>query len=338
MAYTREQRRNIAIAQRLSRGHTRREVEALLEAMAVESNFRHVGYGDRDSLGVLQQRPSQGWGRYNPKDPSEDIRQFLERSSALERKGFKGTSGQLAQAVQRSAFPGRYDERADEIRKLLAAGPSSGPPAAGGATIPPEPARAAGALPDTSAIRNDFARSLIGPQTRPLQERLLELAVNLRGAESRSPVSGPPAAGVVPPARDAPARAGGQADPGKWVQVPGRSGQWPGPGREILSFTAAIAQSYGRPLRAWDTSTHSRMTTSGRVSAHTTGDALDIPAAGARLTRLGRIALIQAGMPRAQAMKQTGGLFNVGGYQIIFNTNEGGNHHDHLHVGRRRSR
>jgi murein DD-endopeptidase MepM/ murein hydrolase activator NlpD len=210
MAYTREQRRNIAIAQRLSRGHTPKELEALLMAMAVESNFRHVGYGDRDSLGVLQQRPSQGWGAYNPKDPSEDIQQFLSRSQALVRKGFKGTPGQLAQAIQRSAFPGRYDERAGEVRKLLDASASAMP--GGGASTPARATTPPGvSAPDTSAIRNQFALSLIGPQKRPLQERLLELAGGLQAARSASPVPTPGAPRSAPERPEAPGRAGGRA-------------------------------------------------------------------------------------------------------------------------------
>jgi hypothetical protein len=50
---------------------------------------------------------------------------------------------------------------------------------------------------------------------------------------------------------------------------------------------------------------------------------------------MGHAALIAAGMPAAQARRIKGGLFNVGGYQVIFNTTEGGNHYNHLHVGLR---
>jgi hypothetical protein len=57
---------------------------------------------------------------------------------------------------------------------------------------------------------------------------------------------------------------------------------------------------------------------------------------GKALTRAGRRALILAGMSPKQANKIKGGLFNIGGYQIIFNTHEGGNHFNHLHVGLRR--
>jgi hypothetical protein len=82
-------------------------------------------------------------------------------------------------------------------------------------------------------------------------------------------------------------------------------------------------------------SNHSHLTVNGRVSDHWSGHAADIPAAGKSLRNLGYLALIKAGMPKAQAAKarQTGGLFNVGRYQIIFATDEGGNHYNHLHVG-----
>jgi hypothetical protein len=53
------------------------------------------------------------------------------------------------------------------------------------------------------------------------------------------------------------------------------------------------------------------------------------------LIRAGRAALIAAGMPRKKALKAGGGLYNVGGHQIIFATNEGGNHFDHLHISAR---
>ena len=40
-------------------------------------------------------------------------------------------------------------------------------------------------------------------------------------------------------------------------------------------------------------------------------------------------------MPAAKARRVDGGLFNIGGYQIIFNSMIGGNHFNHLHVGLR---
>jgi hypothetical protein len=71
------------------------------------------------------------------------------------------------------------------------------------------------------------------------------------------------------------------------------------------------------------------MTASGNVSDHWGGDAADIPASGKRLTKLGRAALIAAGMPEREARKAKGGIYNVNGAQIIFNADD---HWDHLHV------
>lgn len=131
----------IQLALRLSQGAPPRVRQALLAAMAVESNFRNVNYGDRDSLGVLQQRPSQGWGP--PGNPSQDIQQFLARARQAN-AGFQGTPGQLAQSIQRSAFPDRYDKRMPQVLQLLNRATN----------LTPTPAmRASGAGPDLARLR-----------------------------------------------------------------------------------------------------------------------------------------------------------------------------------------
>jgi len=111
----------IDLALRLSSGYPERVRRALLSAMAVEANFRNVDYGDRDSEGVLQQRPSTGWGPAT-ESAATDIQQFLGRAEQAN-QGFRGTPGQLAQAVQRSAFPDRYDQRMGEVRSILGGAP-----------------------------------------------------------------------------------------------------------------------------------------------------------------------------------------------------------------------
>lgn len=123
---TPEQRQNIrklkAAAQRY--GASPRELKALLEAASVESNFRHLSYGDRDSQGILQQRPSAGWG--SNESVETDAGQFLTAARKVSSGGFKGSAGKLAQAVQRSAFPGRYDERAGLADQLAGGSSYSG--------------------------------------------------------------------------------------------------------------------------------------------------------------------------------------------------------------------
>jgi hypothetical protein len=148
--------------------------------------------------------------------------------------------------------------------------------------------------------------------------------------ERRGATPTPVAGGPLPPAR---------GDWSKWVRVPPPRGSSSKPHTpQILGFVGAIGQGFGKPLAVWDNTTHSRTTVNGNVSAHYSGNAADIPARGAQLKRLGYIALVRAGMNPAEAKKASrrGGLFDVGGYQVIFATSIGGNHFDHLHVGIRR--
>lgn len=102
----------------------------------------------------------------------------------------------------------------------------------------------------------------------------------------------------------------------------------------VIEFVRRLSAAYGSPLTIWDNSTHNRLVSgSNNESQHWTGNAADIPMSGAALTRLGQTALIVAGASPAVAYKQTGGAFTVNGVNILFNTNIGGNHFDHLHVG-----
>jgi cell wall-associated NlpC family hydrolase len=73
-----------------------------------ESGLRNLSSGDRDSLGLFQQRPSQGWGTAQQiLDPVYASQQFYEHLLAV--PGWEQmTLTQAAQAVQRSAFPGAY--------------------------------------------------------------------------------------------------------------------------------------------------------------------------------------------------------------------------------------
>ncbi|MDI5968615.1 C40 family peptidase [Streptomyces sp. SL13] len=85
----------------------RGQIVALATALQ-ESGLRNLTYGDRDSLGLFQQRPSQGWGTATEiLDPVHASTRFYE---ALEQvAGWQSLSvTQAAQAVQKSGFPGAY--------------------------------------------------------------------------------------------------------------------------------------------------------------------------------------------------------------------------------------
>src|SRR3954464_11229584 len=73
-----------------------------------ESDLRNINYGDRDSLGLFQQRPSQGWGTpAQVTDPVYSTRTFIER--LLQIPGWETLPVTVAaQKVQRSAFPDAY--------------------------------------------------------------------------------------------------------------------------------------------------------------------------------------------------------------------------------------
>jgi phage-related protein len=99
-----------ALAQAQHMGASKKVLLALFMAGFVESGFRNLNYGDRDSLGFLQQRPSQGWGTpAQIRNVPFATRSFVSRAMRLERSRPGIGAGSLAQAVQVSAFPGRYE-------------------------------------------------------------------------------------------------------------------------------------------------------------------------------------------------------------------------------------
>jgi len=86
-----------------------------------ESKLINVDHGDRDSLGLFQQRPSQGWGT------AEQILRPVYSTSAFYRAlvrvpGWRTMSiTEAAQAVQRSAFPNAYAAHEEDAIALASA-------------------------------------------------------------------------------------------------------------------------------------------------------------------------------------------------------------------------
>ncbi|MEV0276927.1 hypothetical protein AB0I22_11170 [Streptomyces sp. NPDC050610] len=90
------------------------------EAGWVESHMNNLACGDRDSVGVFQQRPSQGWGTPEQcMDVAYAANSFFTRAVTVDRGHPAWTAGQVAQEVQRSAYPDRYDEAEAKARALL---------------------------------------------------------------------------------------------------------------------------------------------------------------------------------------------------------------------------
>ncbi|MFD3918502.1 peptidoglycan-binding protein [Streptomyces sp. NPDC058595] len=90
------------------------------EAGVVESNMNNLDCGDRDSLGVFQQRPSQGWGTPEQiMDVAHASNSFFTRAINVARAHPDYSAGQVAQAVQISAYPDRYDAAEPTARALI---------------------------------------------------------------------------------------------------------------------------------------------------------------------------------------------------------------------------
>ncbi|MGI5214702.1 FG-GAP repeat domain-containing protein [Plantactinospora sp. CA-290183] len=104
----------------LSRRVSDKVMLAAFEAGWVESHMNNLPCGDKDSLGVFQQRPSQGWGTpAQIMDVSYATTQFLIQAQANEPRFPQYTAGQLAQSVQRSCCPDRYDQAESRARAMI---------------------------------------------------------------------------------------------------------------------------------------------------------------------------------------------------------------------------
>lgn len=102
----------------------------------------------------------------------------------------------------------------------------------------------------------------------------------------------------------------------------------------VQAFVAKAAKVYGHPVVITTGTNHNKYVLgTNHVSDHWSGDAADVAMLGDNLTRFGQAALEAAGMSHAQAVRCRGGVYNVGRWNILFNTNVGGNHWNHCHMG-----
>jgi hypothetical protein len=103
------------------RGLPARAVSIALATAYQESKIVNIEHGDRDSLGLFQQRPSMGWGSEEEiLDPYYATNAFYD---ALEKvDGYEAMRiTEAAQEVQRSGFPEAYEDHADDARALASA-------------------------------------------------------------------------------------------------------------------------------------------------------------------------------------------------------------------------
>jgi len=123
VSLTLEQAENVALMAAISvqRGMPARAASIAIATSAQESKLYNVEHGDRDSLGLFQQRPSQGWGTAREiLNPYYSINAFYDALARVE--GYESMRiTEAAQLVQRSAFPEAYAEHEADARVLASA-------------------------------------------------------------------------------------------------------------------------------------------------------------------------------------------------------------------------
>ncbi len=119
-AFTPEQMGNASViaAVALQRGLPARAVTIAMATAIQESGLRNLDHGDRDSVGLFQQRPSQGWGSVEEiMDPVYSAGKFYDALVKVD--GYQDLPiTEVAQEVQRSAYPSAYADHESEGRVL----------------------------------------------------------------------------------------------------------------------------------------------------------------------------------------------------------------------------
>ncbi|MEU5193729.1 M23 family metallopeptidase [Streptomyces scabiei] len=108
--WTAEQKRNASVITNVarSRGLPPRAAVIGVATAIQESMLKNIRYGDRDSQGLFQQRPSQGWGTIaQVTDPIHASNSFFERLAKVDKWQTKPLT-KAVQNVQRSGFPYAY--------------------------------------------------------------------------------------------------------------------------------------------------------------------------------------------------------------------------------------
>ena len=121
--YTTERVANAALisATAVDRGLPPRAASIALATAYQESQLRNIDYGDRDSLGLFQQRPSQGWGTEEQiLDPLYATNAFYDALVTVD--GYESADiNDIAQRVQRSGHPEAYRDHETEGRLYASA-------------------------------------------------------------------------------------------------------------------------------------------------------------------------------------------------------------------------
>jgi len=308
-----------------------KEHKAAVETGLVEANLTNPKDGDADSGGWRQER------RRYYKDPTNidaSVDRFFKETRAVKHK--YGRAGDLAAAVQRPAaqYRGRYQERSAEADKLI--GKST--------TKTTQNRRVSGKTSTTKTTKQDVDAALLDSlmsRKRGKGSLLKSTAARLdTGAYDKTVTTKTPA----------PKREEHDADQldvespkgdgklGKVNFAPGADRAGAPTKAVVKEFLAAVSRGAGNITVGTGTQ-HNKMSASGNVSDHWTGNGADVPATGKRGDDIAYAAFRAAGVEPKTARRyaSNGGLYNIQHkgkrVQIIWKTNTGGNHYDHVHIG-----
>ncbi|WP_199815206.1 MULTISPECIES: hypothetical protein [Streptomyces] len=235
-----------------SRGLPDRATAISLATAMQESKLRNLAGGDRDSIGLFQQRPSMGWGTpAQIADPVYSTNKFLD--GLVKVPGYTRLPlTDAAQAVQKSGYPQAYakhETKATLLTSALAgrepgsfscivhdyakpdpadsASPTAGSPTAGASATP-------AAAPDRAQVLADRVRREFGRTVTPATG----YASTIKGAENAVSLTPDPATAALTSSSDSGADGGVGAE---------RASGW-----EVAHWAVAQAQQLGIATVAYD--------------------------------------------------------------------------------------
>lgn len=167
---------SIIVGESIRRGLPARAATIALVTAYQESGIRNLDYGDRDSVGLFQQRPSQGWGSVEQiMDPWYSAGQFYDHLVRVP-DWETGVINDVAQAVQRSGHPDEYGKHEQKGRAWASALTGYSPATVSCVDRSADPANA--------AEITDFVERVWGEQvhTATAETGALQLAADANGA------------------------------------------------------------------------------------------------------------------------------------------------------------
>ncbi|MEU8923919.1 hypothetical protein AB0D10_23735 [Kitasatospora sp. NPDC048545] len=265
-----------------SRGLPDRATAISLATAMQESKLRNLAGGDRDSIGLFQQRPSMGWGTPDQiADPVYATNKFLD--GLVKVPGYTRLPlTDAAQAVQKSGYPQAYAKHETKATLLTSAlagrepasfscivhdyakpDPQDSSSPTAGATATATPA----AAPDRAQVLSDRVRREFGRTVTPATG----YASTIKGAENAVSLTPDPATAALTSSAD------GTADGGVSAE---RASGW-----EVAHWAVAQAQQLGIATVAYD----------GKIWRKTTSDDGWQPQTSGTSTKLVQVTLAPAG-------------------------------------------